>query len=215
MIPTSVSLSDLHAQLSLYDRVIQLAEHYEGSEELLYLFGETEENRSSQFEGIMRFLSPIGIIAHEASPGFVGHSVWRKALLDEGVPDARIVPISSALYAPDGQIISNTMTEAIGLMEYVREHGLQHIAIRAPRFHLARCVASAVSAMKKAGLYVRIQPVLGGDLPWNEEAIHSQGRETGKRIDFFSSEPIKSLIYMLKGDLIPPHEVLGYLKQIG
>jgi hypothetical protein len=206
--------SALSALRDLYEHVMRRAETLPPHYEFTYLFGEAEQNQISQFNAAPAFISPIGIIAHEESPGFTGFSVWKKALLERGIHVSRIVPIESALRAPDGTIISNTVTESRGLIAYASEHGLKDVCIVAPRFHIVRCLMSSVGAALTSNADVRLHPAFGCDLPWGEDAVHSQGRERGKRVDFFFGEATKVIEYMLLNDLPDPQTVIEYLKRI-
>lgn len=179
--------------------------------ELVYLFGQTPENQSSTLDIAKQFEGPVGINGFNLPyAGYPGFDVWKKALIDRGTDAGRIVGMDGF----EGTM-SNTLTEARALVRYAKKQQTSDITIVAPYWHLLRCFMTTVGIALKEYPLLKIHPLFGVMLPWNERATHSQGIVAGIRADFMFTETIRLFQYNEKGDLPSAEEVLSYIESRG
>ncbi|MDP1719258.1 MAG: hypothetical protein Q8L24_02430 [bacterium] len=111
---------------------------------------------------------------------------------------------------PEGPV-EHTGTEMIGLVAHAEEQNWSDVLLIASPWHQLRSFLSAVSAAKKQGSKVRFWNLPGLPLLWTEQSVHSQGVQTGKRVDFIHAELAKVLAYSARGDIATVDEGIEYL----
>ncbi len=215
---------------AVYRRVHALAGRHSPQADLVYLFGQTAANEASVLDAATRFQEPIGLVGHDSTEasGYPGYSRWRTSLIERGVSEERIVPITESFFYDDtGAFRGNTLTEARALVNYAREHEIRTVTIVATYWHLVRCFVSTVGMALKDHPTLRVYPVRGGALSWDETVPHSQGRVMGTRADLVAEEIFRLFEYSeevdidgikeanaLVGALPDPRLVLEYLEQL-
>lgn len=194
----------------LWQTVVLKAADPPKNPDLVYLCGQAKDNQLSVLAVARDFENvPIACPGHEGSPGFEGFAAWKQELSQHGVDESRIVPIHGAERTTEGSLVSNTLTEAKGLVEYVRFREIRSVVIIAPRWHIVRCFMTFVQ-QASAIESLRIHPALGVSLPWHEAAAHSQGSVVGIRADLMAMEMARIFEYHAKGDLCDPEVALAH-----
>jgi hypothetical protein len=198
----------------LWEEVLLKAENPPKQPDLIYLCGQTKDNRSSVIEAALGFHPEVRIACpgHENSPGFEGFLVWKQSLIDAGIDEDRIVPIESGILQADGSCKANTLTEAQGLVKFARANSIGAVAIVAPRWHIVRCFMTFVGQLE-GDPTLRIHPALGKPLLWDEAAAHSQGSVAGIRADLPAMEMARIFEYHEKGDLPYSAVALAHLQR--
>lgn len=172
-----------------------------------YLFGQTVDNQASSFAAAARSKA-INLLILDTQPrsGYPGCKVWREALIKEGIEPDRIqaVPMMDDL-------LLNSRTESIALMQYAVKKGFQSLEIIAPPFHQPRAFMTAVTIALEENIDVAIQNRPGKAFSWNDTASHSQGTLKAPRSDLIHTELERIEIYQTKGDLASNSTVLEYL----
>jgi hypothetical protein len=144
--------------------------------------------------------------------GYPGAAEWKSELLKRGVPNTISLP---GTLVPVGDKLSfNSLSEQEDLARYARKMEFTDVGFVAPYWQVTRSFMSAVTACKRHYPKLRIYPILGKPLPWDEEATHSQGQKLGIRADFVFSETCRLFAYHEKGDLPSAEEALKYLERL-
>jgi len=197
----------------LYYRVVAEAENSPPEADLMYLVGETRSNQASVLDRALNFSGPIGIIGYPYTEymGYPGSDVWVPELSKRGISRERIVSVGGSLIKIDGKETIHTLSEMCALAQHAKMHGIRRVILVAPQFHLLRAFMSGVHALNKVYPELRLYPVLGTPLAWDEESSHSQGALRGIRADFLVEETIRIYTYHAQGNLPDPEDVLSYL----
>jgi hypothetical protein len=116
----------------------------------------------------------------------------------------------STFLFPEGPV-EHTGTEMIGLVTHAKDQKWKDVLLIAAPWHQLRSFLSAVAATKKIGYPVKFWSCPGNALPWTEQSVHSQGVQTGSRVDFIHAELEKVKAYSAKGDIATIDEGLDYL----
>lgn len=200
----------------LYYTVVGRAEGPVPQGDLLYLVGETRANQNSVLDRGSKFEGRLGLIGYTETEriGYPGSDVWVPELVTRGVPEPRIDLIYGSYTRVDGVDIIHTGSETRALVRYAQAHGYNEVGLCAPRFHLLRTYMHTVHAVHAEYPELRVYPVLGTPLPWEEAANHSQGTLHGIRADFMVEETIRIYTYHAQGNLPDPEEVLAYLDRL-
>ena len=215
---TALPAADLEGFFQLLPRIY--ADYHDprrGPFKMAYMYANTPDNEDSMFLRAIELANAGAIESLGTSEGDLGygyegfdHSVARLKAL--GWKDK--VPLVKLDVG--GNV--NTGSEAQKLAEYLLNYdsGLwmkTDLAIIAPPFHLPRAFMTTVTALHRADLKMRVYPICGVPLPWNEEAVHSQGTLKKKRADLLDSELQRLEKYRAAefGSMLPPSEVLKYL----
>jgi hypothetical protein len=202
--------------LTLYKRVMEEAPRHPRTPELVFLFGQTVDNQSSVLDVAKCFDAPIGIDSEDdtISLGYPGFGAWKTELLKRGIPDAKIVGVSGTFTRDGGVLRGNTFTEAGAFVRFAKANNLRTVVIVAPRWHLMRCFMSMVTWVGREYPSLHVYPALGAPQPWDELAVHSQGRSSGTRADFLFQETVRLFQYHEKGDLPSAEDALAYLDSV-
>lgn len=197
----------------LYYRVLAEGASPLPQADLMYLVGETRSNQASVLDRAPEFSGPVGIIGYPDTEhlGYPGSNVWIPELIQRGVPQERIVPITGSYVDVGGKQIIHTLSEMGALARHAKEHGMQKIILVAPRFHLLRAFMSGVHALQEYCPELRLYPALGTPLDWDEESSHSQRILRGIRADFMVEETIRIYTYHAQGNLPDQEDVLAYM----
>ena len=198
----------------LYYRVIEEAERPLPKADMMYLVGETRPNQSSVLDRASEFSGLIGIIGYEDTEqriGYPGSDVWMPELLKRSIPRERIVPIMGSLIQMGDKEIIHTLSEMRAMVRHTKELGIRNIIMVAPRFHILRAFMSGAFALSESFPELRLFPVLGTPLDWNDKSSHSQGSLTGTRADFLVEEMIRIYSYHAQENLPDPEDILAYM----
>ena len=189
---------------------------------IAYLFGHTEDNERSIIEagydlyknalaqklyvcGDGPYISPL---KPDAPVSYNGEDAWRKQLIKMGIPAENIIGIPR----PEG--ISNTATEAKGLVLLAKEMYWEDIFIVADPFHMPRAFANTITQALMHYPNLRIWCKSGTPLPWAEKVLSSQGIVGGTRLEEVIDAEFKQLekIYGNTVDIAPPEQIFEYIK---
>lgn len=191
--------------------------------DMVYLVGQTKGNQESVLAAARGFPGvPVGFIGHDGteSSGFPGGSAWRKELqlkdLRRLFDPSLLVPILGSFTADaDGVLRGHTRTEMQALIDHAIGTKLKKIIIVAPRFHMPRAYMTAVTVLlEKRHPEISIYAKNADDLPWLEKTVHSQGSETGRRIDFIKTEAQRIERYQKLDHLASIEEVEAYRNEV-
>ncbi|MBI5003543.1 hypothetical protein HZC00_00400 [Candidatus Kaiserbacteria bacterium] len=202
---------------TLWDKVMAVGSRppFLFKSDFVYLMGQTRDNQGSVLDVARGFTSPVGMPGHDFKvSGYPGFGVWKQALINRGVSEDQIVPIHGSLITLGGKDAFNSLTEAYALVRYAKEQGLHNVVIVAPAWHIVRSYMSAVAAVRLEYPELRVYPVLGAKLPWDERVAHSQGTLTCPRWQLIFEETNRIYAYHAKGDLPDPEDVLAYMDEL-
>jgi hypothetical protein len=180
------------------------------------LFSQTASNQSSVLDAGARFPGLIGMTEGPGGNGYPGFDDWRVELVRRSVRADRIVPVPNGSVPGSGSVTPRhtTLTEAYGLVTFSRERRMTGVVIVAPPWHLLRCFMACVGALLRDYPDLELFPAFGTSLPWQEEAVHSQGSLKGSRADFVFHETTRIFRYHAQGDLPDPERVLAYVESV-
>ncbi len=120
----------------------------------------------------------------DSSCVYRGGSAWREELLQEGVPESRILVLP--------HIAGNTRTEACGIVQWAHESGYLTFSVAAHYVHIRRAyltvIEAALQAHSRSGIFTRVHPACPPTTPWKGVKIWSQSPipvswETALRIE--------------------------------
>lgn len=177
-----------------------------------YLFSHTADNQESVIETGVRLLSSsrastlVIMDGHAETPeGYPGARAYSRLLEERGISrtSIKVIPFGGYL---------NTLTEANAVVAYALKQKWDKLIIVSPPFHQLRAFISMVTAVRKHNTNLRVYNQIGAVLPWDETARHSQGILVRVRRDLIIEEIRRIEKYTEKGDLLPAHEILEYLK---
>jgi len=190
---------------------------------LIYLFSETDDNRSSCLSiatGLYRngVTDRIAMAANSKNPGYSGFEEWLRALYVDLIPDLRrlkridVVPI-----VVSGNL--NTFSEARAMLRYAQEHGMGTVGVVAPAFHMPRAFLSTISVSIRECPDIKVY-ALSGWVPdwWHKEVLHSQGTLKATRVHLIRTERERIARYQREGhyydggDLVSFQQAFEYLR---
>lgn len=188
--------------------------------DLVFLPGQTPHNQMSSLRPSARMHAPIGFAAEDSNAsGFPGFSVWRNILVNElNVCESRIVPIKGVFIRKNtaGQLVAHTGDDMRAFVIHAKEHSLRDVASLQPDLHTLRCFMTAVRWVQQLGAKnLRIHPLIGDDLSWDEYALHSQGKQSGRRVDMVFYEAAKLHPLWEREQIASPHECFEYIERMG
>ncbi len=207
-----------HAYIDLFNRISHDEDMIPPKPDLLYLFGQTEKNQDAVLDtDVVNALGedvPVALTGDDGTEasGYPGFSAWKGKLEAGGIAKERVIGIKSFYTDPaDGKFKGNTFTEAQALVRYAKKRNFKNVVITASRWHMPRSFVSAVSVALREYPELRIYLLHGKELAWDESSVHSQGKTSGRRLDFMADEMKRLVDYMNKGDLASPDKVIAYL----
>lgn len=167
--------------------------------EIGYVVGETTDNLPQSLSSAAIILKQGKIkkvaILDPKSPvydhGYPGPEYCLKGLMDLGVRQDKIIVIS-----PDKPFESiNTASELSIVAEYLKETGYKgNLVLIAPWFHILRSYITLLTALRQNTDKVIVN-ALSVPLPPYEKVVHSQGVQTGTRLEIFFQEIVKCIKY--------------------
>lgn len=118
----------------------------------------------------------------------------------------------------------NTLNEMQTVLGHIwkRQRSISHVVVCSVPFHLPRALLTTMSVIAKADTAAKASlrawghATNSGNLRsdwWSQEAAHSQGSLTGRRVDFISTEIERIHRYSGKGDLITPTQALQIMQK--
>lgn len=177
----------------------------------IYLFWETSDNQASvlnkgadlHLSGLSKLICISGL--GEAA-GYPGVDCWRKELFKRLVSSQAIIEISP-------HQTSNTLTEAVQLVETAKQRDWEKIVVVAPAFHALRAFIGAVSVTLRDYPDLKIYNQVGTYLNWHQIVVHSQGILKADRTELINAELDRIAKYHQKGDLVTPRAAIEYLNR--
>jgi len=175
-----------------------------------FLYSQTPDNEQSVIEAALnakrfRYTNTWLIMKTKAMSGYEGFEVFRKSLVNAGIPNNCI---EGAISEDD---ILHTLIESMAAISFCKAKGYQSLLISAAPFQQVRAFMTAVTAALRIYPTLKIYSLAGKAYDWNEEVIHSQGKTVGSRADLIYGEIDRIGIYGDKGDLLKVPDVLAYL----
>ncbi len=176
--------------------------------EPMYLVGETSDNEDSVFDRPERDgFYPVWITAGETT-GYPGAQSWLDAIVNRyhiARHRVHLIPMDEPL---------NTKTEMEALVRYTQRERQHMLRLVAAPFHQLRSFLTILGAMKRlSAMTLKVYNLPGVALPWQAEALHSQGVLRATREDLIGTELERIARYTAQGDLAPVDEALAYLRQ--
>lgn len=179
-----------------------------------YLVGETADNQESVFRRAAHLnglcQGCLFAVTGGQVTGYSGAEEWVSELTNWhkiGRGQITVIPLQGPL---------NTYTEMKALAEYAKECEWKQVVITAAPFHQLRSFLTLLGAMRRLNMWIeqlRVYNLPGAPLPWQENALHSQGVLRGTREELISTELQRIRVYTDQGDLVTADEALNYLRQ--
>lgn len=135
--------------------------------------------------------------------GFGAGPALLQRLKDFGVPQSA-VEVAPWDHQKHGMI--HTLIEAELAVRHAKAQGWRSLVVVAPPFHLPRAALTAASVAYREAPELRVLPFPGAPLPWEAQAVHSQGM-VGTRLEFLDAELARIERYTAKGDIAPWDEL--------
>jgi len=179
----------------------------------LFLFGQTEDNQEASFAAAKQLLqesytSRVLFLGTEPMSGYPGGASWKEAMLGLGIPENALEQI---MPVPVNTDILHTGIEANSMVKHAKERGYKSVIVTAAPFQQPRAFMAAATAAMRNYPELKIYSYPGKALPWQEVAVHSQGKTESTRAGLISGEMKRIEKYCKQGDLATVDEVLGYL----
>mmetsp|Transcript_588 Transcript_588/g.1355 ORF Transcript_588/g.1355 Transcript_588/m.1355 type:complete len:257 (-) Transcript_588:172-942(-) len=141
--------------------------------------------------------------------GFGGKPLLEQKLLSKGI-QRRQMEFLPFDYSSGSYV--NTLVEAQLVVQHAKAMGWRRLVVAAPSFHLPRAAMTTASVARVQYPELEVYPFVGAALPWEGQALHSQGMQ-GSRLDFLSSELERIEKYTAKGDIAPSEILEQYFIQ--
>ncbi|OGY98535.1 MAG: hypothetical protein A2855_00880 [Candidatus Liptonbacteria bacterium RIFCSPHIGHO2_01_FULL_57_28] len=172
----------------------------------LYLFGQTTDNQESEFRVARDLVHRVGAMVVPDGPaecGYPGGEVFAAEVQNFFPGEVVRMPLV-------GDRITNTRSEARGLIALSLERGWRNVGLLSTRFHQLRAVMTVISAAVREDREgkVRFWSIPGVALPWYEKVIHSQGILRATRFELIGHELERILKY---DDILPPEHILAWM----
>jgi hypothetical protein len=138
--------------------------------------------------------------------GYPGYDAWTERLIKQGVDPQYIAGV------PMPQVpVLHTLAEAEAVVTYARQQRFRSLYVTAAPFHQPRAYMTAVTAALRIYPELNLYSQTGTPLSWLEEAVHSQGKTKGARMQLITGELHRIEKYQKQGDLASVEQVLAYL----
>ena len=179
----------------------------------LFLFGQTEDNQDAAFAAAKLLLqgnytSRIMFLGTPPMSGFPGGANWTKELTALDIPDNALELIQPV---PANTDMLHTGIEANSMVRHALAKGYNRVIVTAAPFQQPRAFMAAVTAALRTYPDLEIYSLPGKPLPWQEVAVHSQGKTESTRAGLITGEMKRIKKYSKEGDLATVEEVLDYL----
>ncbi|NEM99314.1 YdcF family protein [Pontibacter burrus] len=181
----------------------------------LFLFGQTEDNQEAAFAAAKlllqeKYTARVLFLGTEAMSGYPGGSSWKAAMVEKGIPEDSMEMI---MPVPANTDMLHTGIEANSLVKHAKERDYRSVIVTAAPFQQPRAFMAAATAAMRLYPELRIYSLPGKPLPWQEVAVHSQGKAESTRAGLIAGEMKRIEKYSKQGDLATVAEVLGYLNK--
>jgi hypothetical protein len=181
----------------------------------LFLFGQTEDNQDAAFAAAKLLLqdnvtAKVLFLGTESMSGYPGGANWQKELKAIGIPVAAIELIQPV---PANTDILHTGIEATAMVKHAQAKEYKSVIVTAAPFQQPRAVMAAVTAALRFYPELQIYSLPGKPLPWQQTAVHSQGKTESTRAGLIAGEMKRISKYSKQGDLATVGEVLDYLNR--
>lgn len=178
--------------------------------ECAYIFANTTDNQISEFQSARELqkssLADNFLIVNGAEKnGFPGYANWHKDL-GQLVNYENIKPVPI-----DNPSQVNTLSESEAIVRYAMAQNIIGLYAVAALFHQLRASMTVASVALKKYPLLDIFNYPGKELPWDESALHSQGKLKDLRINLLRIELGKIKDYQKKGDILSMQEILDYM----
>lgn len=207
----------IEAELKLWG--VALADTVPNRADAAYLFGNTPDNELSVLQKGVQLMRPERVrglylcggkpyrAALDSPIAYAGFEVWKSWLVTHGVYEGYIHEIPRL--AP----IWHTGTEARELVRFADKNSWSKVFIAAPWFHMPRAFVNTVSQIVQQDVRMRVFCTPGPSQPFFENALHSQGHVTNRRINLVNGERDRmNRLYGNELDLVTYAEVMSYLR---
>ena len=179
----------------------------------LFLFGQTVDNQEAAFAAAKLLLkenltSKVLFLGTGPMSGYPGGPNWKAAMYSSGIPEAAMELI---LPVPANTEMLHTGIEANSMVKHALAHGYKKVIVTAAPFQQPRAFMAAVTAALRTYPELKIYSLPGKSLPWQEVAVHSQGKTESTRAGLIAGEMKRIEKYSKQGDLASVAEVLAYL----
>jgi hypothetical protein len=181
----------------------------------LFLFGQTEDNQDAAFTAAKLLLqenytSRIMFLGTPPMSGYPGSSNWIKELTALGIAESALELIQPV---PANTEMLHTGIEANSMVRHALAKGYNRIIVTAAPFQQPRAFMAAATAALRTYPDLQIYSLPGKPLPWQEVAVHSQGKTESTRAGLIAGEMKRIQNYSKAGDLATVEEVLDYLNK--
>ncbi|MBC5772851.1 YdcF family protein [Pontibacter sp. KCTC 32443] len=181
----------------------------------LFLFGQTEDNQEAAFAAAKLLLQDkhtyrVLFLGTKPMSGYPGGANWKETMMALGMPEDKLELI---LPLPANTKLLHTGIEANSMVKHAKEQGYRKVIVTAAPFQQPRAVMAAVTAAIRLYPELQIYSLPGKPLPWQEVAVHSQGKTESTRAGLIAGEMKRIAKYTEQGDLATVQEVLDYLNR--
>lgn len=179
----------------------------------LFLFGQTEDNQDAAFAAAKLLLQEkitkkVMFLGTEPMSGYPGGTAWKDEMVGLGIPQDALEMI---LPVPVNTDLLHTGIEANSMVKHAKEQNYSSVIVTAAPFQQPRAFMAAATAAMRHYPDLKIYSLPGKPLPWNEVALHSQGKAENTRAGLIAGEIKRIKKYSKQGDLATVAEVLEYL----
>ncbi len=183
----------------------------------LFLFGQTGDNQDAAFAAAKMLLqenytSKIHFLGTKPMSGYPGGTAWKKRMTALGIPEDKLQEIAPV---PTDTDMLHTGIEANSMVKHAKDQGYSSVIVSAAPFQQPRAFMAAATAAMRQYPELKIYSLPGKALPWQEVAVHSQGKAESTRAGLISGEMKRIEEYSQQGDLATVAEVLEYLNKRG
>lgn len=179
----------------------------------LFLFGQTEDNQDTAFATAKLLLQEnyttnVLFLGTQPMSGYPGGASWFSTMHALGLPQKSLVQIQPV---PANTDMLHTGIEANSMVKHALAQGYKKVIVTAAPFQQPRAFMAAATAAMRLYPELKIYSLPGKPLPWQEVALHSQGKTESTRAGLIAGEMKRIEKYSKHGDLASVAEVLAYL----
>ncbi|MER2997656.1 YdcF family protein [Pontibacter populi] len=179
----------------------------------LFLFGQTEDNQDTAFATAKLLLqdnytTKVLFLGTDPMSGYPGGASWFAAMRALGLPQDALVQIQPV---PANTNMLHTGIEATSMVKHALAQGYKKVIVTAAPFQQPRAFMAAATAAMRLYPELKLYSLPGKPLPWQQVAVHSQGKTESTRAGLIAGEMKRIEKYSKHGDLATVDEVLTYL----
>ncbi|NDK56619.1 YdcF family protein [Pontibacter fetidus] len=181
----------------------------------LFLFGQTEDNQDAAFAAAKLMLhenctSRVLFLGTPPMSGYPGGTTWLNAMTALGIPEHNLELIQPL---PANTELLHTGIEANSMVRHALAKGYKSVVVTAAPFQQPRAFMAAATAAMRHYPELKVYSLPGKPLPWQQIAVHSQGKTQSTRAGLIAGEMKRIEKYSKAGDLATVEEVLDYLNK--